>query len=359
MIAYYFRPVTPMILGLRLMVISLAKFGVGLFPQSGFFLNISFHWQNPAAAPLLIRGMPGNDYLLTNSWAAILSGMLGLSDPLGFYLFQFGLTMMALLSPFAMSCLSSSPERLWLLVMILLAGPQIAMLLNWLGGYDPLSMIGAVIAVLARSWSISALGWGLLALNHPSLATVAWLLWLPMKLWFIRGSEFSNRLWEIMLSLASISLGTAVNYFIVLSWGGNTSRLDWLTHWNYADYLVNYARALPAILWSSLGLGWLILLGTPLIKRVETKILLLTVSLAGLLLPLIAVDETRVVSLALFPALLTYVRNVDIPAESWLFGADRGWFALAAIMLPTVLVFSRMESLNGWSWIWELLQSMA
>lgn len=70
-------------------------------------------------------------------------------------------------------------------------------------------------------------------------------------------------------------------------------------------------------------------------------------------------DETRVVSLALLPALLTYVRYVTLPEGGWLFGAGRGWFTLAAILLPTVLVFSRMESLNGWSWIWELFQSMS
>ena len=266
--------------------------------------------------------------------------------------------MAALLTPFAMPCLSSHSERLWLLVMLLLAGPQSAVLLNWLGGYDPLSVIGAVIAVLARSSSISALGWWLLALNHPSLAIIAWLLWLPMKLWFFHGLVFRLRLSILIPSLASISIGILVNYLIVLSWGGNTSRLEWLTHWAYADYLANYTRAIPAILWSVLGLGWVILLGTPLRKLTETRILLVTVILAGVFLPLIAMDETRVVSLALLPVLLTYVRYVTLTEGGWLLGEGRGWFALVAIMLPTVLVFSRQANLAGWSWIWKLFQSM-
>ena len=359
MISYFLNPILPLALGMRVILIFLAKYGINLFPQSGIFLSISLHWQNPGAAPLLIRGMPGNDYLLTNSWAALLAGMLGLSDPLGFYLSQFVLVIAALLSPFFMPSVSSSSEKTWLMVILMLVGPQSALLLNWVCGYDTLTVIGAVTAVLACSKFMSATGWVLLALNHPSLAVVAWVLWLPLQIWFFHGLVLHKRLMVVLLSLGPILIGILVNHLIVQSWGGNTSRLDWLTHWNYADYLVNYARALPLIMWSLLGLGWLVLFGTPLIKLLETKILLLTVTLAGVFLPLIAVDETRVVSLALLPVLLTYVRYVTIPNDSWLLGEGRGWFALAAILVPTVLVFSRTGNLHGWSWIWNLFKSMS
>lgn len=359
MISYFLKPARPLTIGVFLIAISVVKFGISTFHQTGIFFDISIHWQNPGSAPLLIRGVMGNDYLLTNAWSALLSGMLGISDPVGFYLFQLGLVIIVLLSPFAMPSLTSTPERLRLVVALVLAGPQCAVLLNWVGGYDALTMIGAVLAVSTRSLLFSMLGWGLLALNHPSLAVTAWLLWLPMRVWFDRGLVPRQHLIRIIFSLTPITIGILINHFLVASWGGNTSRIDWLVNLDYDLYFKNYSQALSAIIWSLLGLGWVILIGTSLFKTFETRLLLVIIMLAAVLLPLIVLDETRVASLAVLPALLTYVRYIKIPKDNWLLGSGFKWFFLAAILTPTVLVFGRSVSINGWSWVWGLFDRIS
>lgn len=359
MISDFLKSAQPLTIGFFLIVISMAKFGISTFHQAGIFFNFSIYWKNPGSAPLLVRGVMGNDYLLTNSWSALFSGMLGISDPVGFYIFQLGLTIIALLIPFAMPSLTSSPVRLRLLVALVLAGPQCVVLLNWVGGYDALSMIGAVLAVSARSSPLSMLGWGLLALNHPSLAFTAWLLWMPMRMWFNRGLVPRQRLMGLIFSLAPITIGILINHIIVASWGGNTSRIDWLVNLDYHLYFKNYTQALPAIIWSLLGLGWVILIGTSLFKTFETRLLLLIITLAAVLLPLIALDETRVASLALLPVLLTYVRYTKIPKDDWLLGSGFKWFFMGAILTPTVLVFGRSMSIHGWTWVWRLFESIS
>lgn len=359
MISYFSKPAQPLTIGLRLIAISVAKFGISAFPQAGVFYDISIHWQDPGSAPLLIRGVMGNDYLLTNAWSALLAGMIGISDPIGFYLFQLGLVIIALLSPFAMPSLASSPGRLWLLVALLLAGPQCVLLLSWVGGYDALSMLGAVLAVLARSSLLAMLGWGILALNHPSLAVTAWLLWLPMRVWVDRGLVLRQRLKGIIFSLIPITIGILINHVIVAFWGGNTSRIDWLVNMDYDYYLEKYTQALPAILWSLMGLGWMILIGASLFKTFETRLLLIIISLAAVLLPLIALDETRVASLALLPVVLTYVRYAKISEDNWLLGSGFKWFVLVAILTPAVLVFGRSMSINGWYWVWNQFHGMS
>ena len=348
---YFMNPVRPVTLGFRLIGISLAKYGIGLFPQAAVLFDIALHWRMPGSAPAIIRSVPGNDYLLTNAWAAIFAGMLGVSSHVGFYLFQLGLIFVALLIPFALLSLTSGRERPWLLFMLLLGGPQVAVLLNWVGGYDTLSVIGCELAVLAGSLPVAALGWGLLALNHPSLAILAWGFWLPMGWWFCGDLSRRQGLLAVILPLVPIMLGILSNQLAIQAWGGNTSRIVWLFQQDYSYYLKNYVEALPFVAWSVLGGGWLVLAEPRLLRLVETKILFLTAAVAAVLLPLIALDETRVASLALLPALLAYVRHVSVPHDALLFGSRGIWYALAAIAMPTVLVFGRTPGLYGWSWV--------
>lgn len=337
---------TSLALGLLAIGICVVKYGIGVFPSWLHLFDITAHWTDPSAAPLMI---PPADYLLTNFPAAWLSGLLGMSTPSKYFIFNLALSLIALAVPFMFSSVRNTRMGPRYLFMFVVGGPISIVLLSWVGGYDAISVIGLGIAVLARHRVVSAAGWFLVALNHPVLAVAALVLWLPM-MWLL--SERRRGRTPIIVAAVG-ALGVAAGYLanrvVTDSWGGTTSRWDWLQDRGFDEFIAQYVAGLPYVFFAALGAFWIVVLNPSVRSRLTTRLLIVEALVACALLPLISLDSSRIVALALYAVTLTWILGVVSSSdEDELLGGWR-WSALVCSIIPVPLMWDGDLLYPGWS----------
>ncbi len=329
------------------LAVALVKYGIGSFPQWVTLYDIGVHWTDPRAGAGLDST---NDYLLGNSLAAVLAGMVGLLRSREAYgLVMLCLTMVALVWPFLMPQVRQSPERARLLFLVLFAGPVVAIVMVWVGGYDPATVIAASLIGLGRSrWTI-ATGWVLAAANHWSMAVVALVAW-AVVLWFARREDPpGERIRLIATGTVAVVAGTVLVHGVMAAWGGSTSRAEG-TDLSYYDteFVGRLMSNLPWIVLSVLGLGWVLLILLARRRVPGATALVIAVLVASVVIQARALDATRDTALPLLPAVLLVIGVGAPAAERWLRGW-RWWLAAAVVVaVPTVLVFGWQVSWVGW-----------
>jgi hypothetical protein len=105
----------------------------------------------------------------------------------------------------------------------------------------------------------------------------------------------------------------------------------------FDDILQCYANAFPAIVFSGLGMTW-ILVFLPSLRRLTATRIFFALALAVILVvPLVAVDETRITALIMVPLTLAWIDRVSValPAPT----IDRIWrWALAPALVVPICV---------------------
>lgn len=312
------------------------KYGLAPHPLTWQFLELARSWSDPGAA----AGIPSGTFILSSAWTAILAGALGLSSPGAYTTFSFTLTIAALLVAYAMPRVRRDTELPLLLTAVLAAGALPAVLLTWIGGYDALSVLALVVAVLSQRRVPSVAAWFVLGLNQLPLALVALFVWEVTR----RAPEQTvrARIRDAGVSLSAVAAGGIVSWFAVRQWGGAISRLEWFQSFGW-EALARLALSVwPYVLWSAWGVGWILL--TVLWARGSTARRVTVVSvLMALLLPLLLFDQTRIVSQALLPAAIALVlARPEVPRRVLVA------VIASAIVLPTVVVQSDTVRLIGW-----------
>ena len=188
----------------------------------------------------------------------------------------------------------------------------------------------------------------LVGLNHPGLAVVALVLWLPMVA-LLRWRESRGR-WLIASGIGGTLAGAVVNGFVVDGWGGATSRWQLLIEIASQDSLATLARSWPLVVFGALGTGWVVLLAPGVRRSPAASLLAVEALLAATVLPLVLIDATRVVALAMAPAMLAWVAW---SREARAFGAHgtTGWQAplAAALIAPIPVVWDGAIIVGSWA----------
>jgi hypothetical protein len=333
------RPSTPVqsgLVGLGFVGIAVLKYGVGVFPASWVLVDIANSWSSPGNAGAL---GPGTSYLLSNAWTAIGLGALGITTSGGYLAASLALTVVALLVPFVMPSISERPRRAGFLFVLLAASALPAVLLQWVGGYDALTVIATCFAVLGRRRWVGVLGWVLLGLNHTSLAAVAFAVWC-VTTWAL-GPDRSRFRADVSWALGSVLAGGGLAWLLVGASGG--SRLEWFQQMGFAAYAHGLGEAWPYILWSVLGIAWPLLVWMGARDHRAVLVVVALVTATALLVPLVALDETRVIALAVLPALLSLARHVSPPSRATVLA-----FGTLAVILPTMVVLGGSATAVGW-----------
>jgi hypothetical protein len=116
---------------------------------------------------------------------------------------------------------------------------------------------------------------------------------------------------------------------VVGIWGGATSRLD-LALANPVDNAYKYALVMPAMLFSVMGIMWIIVLTKREIRRRRSLSLVFIVLAISLTLPLFLHDHTRVLGILAYPLVLLWMLDLT-PRQ-----CDRLWsrYSIAASIIP-------------------------
>lgn len=328
---------TSVLLGALLAAVGLAKYGLVMWPGWINLFQVAQNWQDPTVGSLV---QPPQDYVLANALPNVLLGALHLNAQPVYVSIQVALALVAIVLPFLMPAVRESAHTSRLAFTMLAGGPALALLLTWIGGYDTVCVIGATLAVLSRNrWSAAA-GWLIFAVGHSTLGLVTFVCWIVlMQVGRLAGAE-RPFLARVLLNAAALIVGSGIVWVVTQSWGGITSRMDAFHLYPLSYYGNAWIAGMPLILFSALGVGWIVFLDKSL-RRSRAAITLLVLALAmAIALPLVALDETRTLALVLTPLVLAWVGSARRIHGDQLLNTLWSRYGLAAAIIPIVIVGS-------------------
>lgn len=333
------------LLGLLLAGLGVTKYGLMMWSGWPNLYEVAENWQDPTSGSLV---QPPQDYILANAVPSLLLGMVGLTGQTVYVSVQVLLAVVAIVLPFTMPAVRDSLATSRVMFVMLAGGPVLALLLTWIGGYDTLCVIGATIAVLSRKAPVSALGWLLFALGHSTIAVIGYALWGVLLLLGLNLADRRASWVRILWGLAGLAVGYVSITLLTASWGGVTSR--WEAYSLYSvDYYVNALIAgMPMIIFSALGVGWIVLLDRSVRRSRGAALVLGFALILSLLLPVLALDQTRTIALVTYPLVIAWAASVPrlYPSDV----ASRLWsrYAIAAAIVPVIVVGGGQLMSSGW-----------
>ena len=336
-------------LGLVALALALAKTGLGLFPEWRRFADATTSWPDFGASPMLTEA---DATLVSNSAGAWILAAFGFRGSVPYLAGSVILVCIAALLPFLMPVARDarlSPALPRMLFVIVAGGAVAPVLLSWIGSYDALVVIGATVAALSRDRWAGAAGWLIVGLAHSTVAVLALALWLPMA-WFTRHDEPRwTRICRLALASGGVLVGWLIMRGIADAWGGSTDRWQLLLRLNRSDVVHAYVAGWPLVLFGALGVAWLLVLRREALSTRPGRVLLIEAVIAALVIPLIAVDETRITVLCLAATTFTWAASAATAR-----GADSvietNWriYGLAAAVIPVVVVWQGAVLYPGW-----------
>lgn len=335
----------PMLLGVALVLVGTAKYGVDLWPGWTNMLDAVQHWPDPKGAPSLV---PPQDYILGSPVMVILGGWLRAATPWTYVGLSMALTLVALVLPFAMPLVRNQATTARILFMALVGGPLLPLLLTWVGGYDAVTIIAVTLAVLSKRPAVSVAGWALMAFNHLPVAVIAAALWLPVVLMSRAPDSRASRRTRILAMVVGCAVGGLAVQLVTGFWGGVTSRAEIVQNYGPAYYFNTLLAALPLVIFSSLGVVWVLLLTRGALRLWTTKWLIAAAASAAIAIPMIALDQSRTIALVLSAVTIEWAVTFE-----WASGRESAiqlWrrFAIAAVIIPVPLLLSGSVDPASW-----------
>lgn len=333
------------LLGLLVALIGLIKYGIDMWSGWPNMYAISLNLEDPHVSPLL----EGNqDYVLSSSTSALIVGLLPGESQFTFIAFSVILAIAALWLPFLSSRISSSRDRSRLLFIFMAGGALLPVLLTWIGSYDPTTIIALTLALGFRNKFVNYSGWALATFNHSSIAIFALVAVAVIHITIKESANLRYWLTSSVIPLAGVVSGMALNTALMSQWGGVTSRWDLFRMYDLTYYFNNTVAAMPVLLFTSLGVGWLVILRPSWAKLPETKALIALGLFLPLALSLTTIDQTRVIAVCLFAPIFCYVAYSQRVLDR--IRSDATWrnYAVASVIIPVPLFL--IGSIDQTSW---------
>ena len=319
------------------------KYGFALFPQWEIQLRLAQSWTNPTSV------VPNDDYVLASPLSFIIPGILGVTSEQNWKAFAvFTAVLGVVVSVIAGGRSVSSQSRLFILIVIL-GGPVPAVLFQWVGGYDSWFVVFAAVALLTRHGWVRSLGWLFLGFQHSLLALLAWLLLSVVK---TRTTGFHRH--DLRDGLA-IVFGFASLQLLQFMWKASPNRLSEFSEIGFTTTSSLFLWNWPLVLFSALGVVWLLALSPEILPRNGTKMLLSLAVVTTFVLGVVTLDESRTVALALFPTCIWLARYWGEQLEEQTSAAVLRRYLPIAAVVPVVLVWTGNPFATGYTWILEVI----
>lgn len=322
-------------LSILLLVTVGLKYGTSLHPNWFRFVDAANHWPDASSSLLAV----GDRALLSNVATSWLAGALGANSEHSFIVFSAALTALALILPIILAPAEVARTFSQLYVLVAAGGALAPVLLMWVGGYDALLVCALVIGALSRNQWVSACGWFVASFSHTSVALFALLLWASFTVLDKPRSTTKSQIQSVLLPSVAVALGGLGIKLITNFWGGSTDRLTLFRAIPFEAVVESYAQAWVPILFSGLGITWVLLFWKYMRVLRSTKIFFLLALGTILMVPLIAVDQTRITALILFPLILCWIASVSSQIEMAQFATMWRWMVIPALLLPVPVVW--------------------
>ena len=323
------------------LVIGIVKYGVGTFPGLQNMLALTQSWLAPGDAGL------NEDYLLSSPISFVFPGALSLNATAPYLLYAGVAACIALALPYFLGPVSTHQERQRMLFLLIVGGPVLPLLLQWIGGYDTITVIALAVAILARHPWIQWVAWLVVGTNHAFVGLLA--IALLTSTWFLARSSLIQKKdpRTVIVSWLGLICGGVLSWFLAEAWGMKTSRIDMYLGYGWHTYLELFLWQAPLIAFSVLGIGWLVLLDGRLRDLLVTRITLIQGLIVMLVVPLIALDQSRIAALVMLGPMLYWALQVS---QHRPFMALAVWkrYKLVAIIVPVILVFTDQAYYFGW-----------
>jgi hypothetical protein len=341
------RPLTvTALLALAAIFVTVLKTGIGIHPEWHRLWDGAIHWQDISASPLLAEGDASLRSNMVGSW---ISGALGFDSPRRYLLLALVFSVVAIALPIILAHRHDTTSRVKLAFIFVAGGSLAPIALTWIGGYDAISIIALTVAVMVRKQWICLLAWFVLALNHSPVAIFALIAWLPIA-WLTWKWDGVVR---IITSATAVIVGSFAMREITNAWGGSTDRFALFQAIPFDAILHSYITMLPFTIFSVLGIGWVVLADRNIRKSIIGKTLIIEALAISFLIPMVAIDASRIAGLIVIAPIFAWVAHAQIPDES----AERIWrhtWLLAAIV-PVCLVWQGALLHPGWNHL-EIVQ---
>jgi hypothetical protein len=290
----------PLTCAAAVLVLSVVKYGIGLYPSWRYMQEFAQHWQHPLRAPVFSHVHAR--FLLDSPVSAEIAGIVHLTSAREYLAFHLVLACAAIVVPFCLRAVRRSAELRLGVALLLVGGTVPALLLSWVGSYDPVSIGSAAVAALASNPVVRALAWMVFAFNNAPEAAIGLVIF-AIVLWAEGGKSTAAR---IGLSGAGAVAGYFAIRVLTTAWGGGQSQLAMMRFYGFSRYLLSYGY-LPLVVLSGLGVGWLFLVDRRVRNLAAARALLVLALLAALGMPLLALDTSRTIATTLWPAMLLTV----------------------------------------------------
>lgn len=278
------------------LALSLVKYGAGLYPAWPVSQALAQNWRDPHSSPLLQA--PG-DFRLADPVSEVVAGWLHLTGDRAFLAFHFILALAALAVPFAMPAVRRSAE-LRLTIGLLLVGSAIpAVLLNWVGSYDPVTIAAVAVAALALDPVIAGVAWGLFAFNNSSEAAIAFGIF-AVVLFADLGRPALRRL---VFGFGGIIAGYILIQIVISSWGGATDQFALTGYYGFGRLFASVENFWPLIFISTLGVGWIFLTFRDIRSLLPVR-LFAGLAFLGSIVLVFGLDVTRTISTIMWPSMM-------------------------------------------------------
>ena len=335
----------PWLLGLIVVPIGIAKYGLDVWPGWTNLREASMYMPNPTQAPSLL---PPQDYILGSPALVGLAWATGLNSPWGFFLLSCVLTLIALTLPFFMGPFKNDFAQAMILFVFVVGGSLLPFLLTWIGVYDSITIIGATLGVLAKRKWLAGLGWLVVGFNHWQLGLVMLLIALPLLIGLSGLRHESTSVKKVFVPVGALFVGFLFNWALIQSWGGITSRSEIVSGYGFGYYFNGLLAVLPIAIFSSLGVGWFLLIRKESLHFPEALWLACAAIVASIMLPLVALDQSRTIAMALYPALLVFASKY-----TQLYGIQVSkqvirWYTIVAMVVPIPLALAGAIDHNSW-----------
>lgn len=330
------------------LLVSLVKYGAGLIPSWAYLQALAINWRDPRLSPFL---QPPDDFRLRTPVSAVLAGWLHLTSPSQFLAFHFVLACVALVLPLVLPATRRSADLRMFVGLLMLGGAVAPVLLSWVGSYDPVSMGAAAIAALALRREVAAAAWMVFAFNNAPEAALGFLVLAAVLL--------ADRGLAALPRLVWCGGGAVVGYvgirWLDSIWGGGTSEFTLVKFYGYSRYVNGAVHFWPLIIVSGLGVGWLLFTRPEILRLRPARVFVVLAAVACVVVPLLALDETRItVGVLWAPTLATAAVVTERLPGVELRGILRR-AAPVALLLVLVVVWDGQLVYKGWQAMWDMV----
>lgn len=252
-----------------------------------------------------------------------------------------------------------APTARWRAARLTVLGPVTAVMLFWLGFYDPVTALCWVVVLFAwatsRTWGIvlAAVPLGFQHFEQGMLgALTLYLVWSALR------SQLPERL--AMTSPLPAMVGVLVGKgLLILVMVLNGQAVDARGRW-VDMYLVDWSRMaivmLPILVWSLFGGLWPLVVATWLrSERTRARALLAAALALGIVGQLLAADRPRVFVMIMLPsvmvAIVAYVSNASAPVREQRVVESVAWLAPPVLLSGLVVVNANVVDTAVPAWL--------